>query len=149
MLYQAIINVANFVGACIIQGVHSLETKWAWRTSLFVMMSAPLTMLALVPLLPETPSMFSHFCYLFFSFFFSFLTHDTQDGMSLRIGTKMPKSLLSSCADPRGRWTSWSRRSMTLSPCTRSSATSRVRPSTATASVPQMLAAPASLFWLR
>lgn len=57
MLYQAIINVANFVGACIIQGVHSLESKWAWRTSLFVMMSAPLAMLALIPLLPETPSM--------------------------------------------------------------------------------------------
>lgn len=55
MLYQGLINVAAFVGAGIIQGVHNLDSKWAWRTPLMVMMTAPLLMLCLIPSLPETP----------------------------------------------------------------------------------------------
>ncbi len=58
MLYQSVANVTTFIGACIIQGVHTLQTKWAWRTPLFVMMATPLVMLALIPLLPETPREF-------------------------------------------------------------------------------------------
>jgi MFS family permease len=56
MLYQGFINAATFLGAGIIQAVHHLDNKWAWRTPLMVMMSAPLVMILLVPLLPETPS---------------------------------------------------------------------------------------------
>ncbi|KAG8408574.1 hypothetical protein J3459_009779 [Metarhizium acridum] len=55
MMYQGFINAAAFAGAGIIQGVHNLNNKWAWRTPLVVMMSAPLLMLLLIPLLPETP----------------------------------------------------------------------------------------------
>ncbi|KAM3511497.1 hypothetical protein MY11210_004855 [Beauveria gryllotalpidicola] len=55
MLYQGLVNLTAFIGACIIQGSHVLTTKWAWRTPVVVMMIAPTIMLSLIHLLPETP----------------------------------------------------------------------------------------------
>lgn len=56
MLYQGLVNLTAFLGASIIQGVHGLSSKWAWRAPVVVMMIAPFIMLCLIPLLPETPS---------------------------------------------------------------------------------------------
>ncbi|KAM3527413.1 hypothetical protein NHJ13051_002951 [Beauveria bassiana] len=55
MLYQGLVNLTAFIGACIIQGSHGLTSKWAWRTPVMVMMIAPAIMLCLIHLLPETP----------------------------------------------------------------------------------------------
>ncbi|EGX89837.1 sugar transporter, putative [Cordyceps militaris CM01] len=55
LITQGLVNLTAFLGASIIQGVHGLSSKWAWRAPVVVMMIAPFIMLCLIPLLPETP----------------------------------------------------------------------------------------------
>lgn len=55
MMYQGFINLANFVGACILQGTNGIDNKWAWRAPLLTMISAPLVMAIFLPFIPETP----------------------------------------------------------------------------------------------
>ncbi|KAF1953348.1 general substrate transporter [Byssothecium circinans] len=60
MMYQGLINLAQFVGACINEGTHNIPNKWAWRAPLMSMLSAPLVMLAFLPFIPDTPRWFVH-----------------------------------------------------------------------------------------
>lgn len=58
VLYQAIVNLAQFVGACIVKGTHGLDSSWAWRASLMTEFLPPLVLLMFIYFIPETPSMF-------------------------------------------------------------------------------------------
>jgi MFS family permease len=56
VLYGAITNLAQFVGACIVKGTNELTTSWAWRGSLMTEFIPPLILLIFIYWIPETPS---------------------------------------------------------------------------------------------
>lgn len=56
VLYGALTNLAQFVGACIVKGTNVLTTSWAWRASLMTEFLPPLILLAFIYWIPETPS---------------------------------------------------------------------------------------------
>jgi MFS transporter, SP family, sugar:H+ symporter len=58
VMYQGIINVAGFIGACINQGTHSLDTRWAYRAPLLVQLAPPIILLPFLFWIPDTPRMF-------------------------------------------------------------------------------------------
>lgn len=62
VMYQAIINIAQFVGACIVRGTNTLTTRWAYRGPLLTELLPPFVLLACVYWLPETPSKLSSSC---------------------------------------------------------------------------------------
>ncbi|OQU95620.1 hypothetical protein CLAIMM_01802 [Cladophialophora immunda] len=55
LLYGAITNLAQFVGACIVKGTSELTTSWAWRGSLMTEFIPPLILLIFIYWIPETP----------------------------------------------------------------------------------------------
>ncbi|KIX93765.1 uncharacterized protein Z520_10389 [Fonsecaea multimorphosa CBS 102226] len=55
LLYGAITNLAQFVGACIVKGTSELTTSWAWRASLMTEFIPPLILLTFIYWIPETP----------------------------------------------------------------------------------------------
>lgn len=57
VFYQVFLNVSNFVGACVNQGTHKMDSAWSYRTGLLVAMLPPLTLLSLLWMVPESPRM--------------------------------------------------------------------------------------------
>lgn len=58
VMYQAIINVAQFVGQCINEGTHDMTSRWAYRAPLLTELLPPLILIACLYWLPETPRKF-------------------------------------------------------------------------------------------
>ncbi|RFU26555.1 hypothetical protein B7463_g9780, partial [Scytalidium lignicola] len=55
VMYQGLINVAQFVGAAINEGTSGMPTRWAYRAPLLTELAAPLALLAFMFFIPDTP----------------------------------------------------------------------------------------------
>jgi MFS transporter, SP family, sugar:H+ symporter len=55
ILYQLFINFPNFLGACIDQGTHALQNRWAYRAPLLTTMLMPILLLCFIKIVPESP----------------------------------------------------------------------------------------------
>lgn len=55
VMYQALINIAQFVGASINKGTSDLTTRWAYRGPLLTELLMPILCVTFVYFMPETP----------------------------------------------------------------------------------------------
>jgi MFS family permease len=55
VMYQGLVNVAQFIGASINEGTHNMPSRWSYRAPLLTQIAAPLLMLGLLFFIPETP----------------------------------------------------------------------------------------------
>lgn len=56
VMYQGIINVSQFIGQCINEGTHGLESRWAYRGPLLTELVPPMILIPFLFWLPDTPS---------------------------------------------------------------------------------------------
>ncbi|KAG0646297.1 putative glucose transporter rco-3 [Hyphodiscus hymeniophilus] len=56
VMYQGLINLAQFVGAAINEGTHTMDIRWAYRGPLLTELAAPLILFAFLFWIPDTPS---------------------------------------------------------------------------------------------
>ena len=60
VMYQALINLAQFVGQCTVRGSSELTTRWAYRGPLMTEFLPPLILLCGIYWVPESPSKYNH-----------------------------------------------------------------------------------------
>lgn len=55
VMYQAIINISQFIGQCINEGTHDIPNEWSYRAPLLTELLPPIILIAFLYWVPDTP----------------------------------------------------------------------------------------------